>query len=61
VNRNAFLKTLSENGWAFLREGGSHTVYVKKGFQFVVPRHRQVSPGVVGSWKKLNQKIDEED
>jgi predicted RNA binding protein YcfA (HicA-like mRNA interferase family) len=42
-------------GWSFEREGGNHTIYVKQGVPepIAVPRHREISPGVIRTICKI--------
>lgn len=56
-----FVREMKAAGWTLLREGGNHSVYIKKGHRFPVPRHRETKEGLVKGWRKLNQQIDEED
>jgi mRNA interferase HicA len=44
MKRRDLIKHLEENGCEFLREGGSHTVYVnrKKRKASTIPRHREI-------------------
>lgn len=44
MKRRDLIKHLEENGCEFLREGGSHTVYVNKKKKKVstIPRHREI-------------------
>ena len=44
MKRRDLLKHLEENGCEFLREGGSHTVYVNrmKRKSTTIPRHREI-------------------
>jgi len=60
MNRKQFVRKIQDAGWSFYAEGGEHTLYVKKGTKFAVPRHREVKPGVVRSWEKVNKELDSE-
>ena len=61
MKRRDFIRKIEAAGWTFVTEGGDHTKYVKRSRTFPVPRHNEVSSGVVGSWEKINRQIDEED
>ncbi|MHB2015333.1 MAG: type II toxin-antitoxin system HicA family toxin [Candidatus Xenobia bacterium] len=58
MKRTEFIRKIQAAGWSFLREGGEHSVYAKKTFRFAVPRHRDISPGVVRQWERLNEEAD---
>ncbi|MBI3925874.1 MAG: type II toxin-antitoxin system HicA family toxin [Armatimonadetes bacterium] len=59
MRRRDFIRLIEENGWEFVREGGEHTIYQKAGRIFSVPRHREISPGVVRSWRRENERTEE--
>lgn len=42
MKRKELLKLLTDNGWKFLRHGGSHDIYVKDGHFEQVPRHSDI-------------------
>ena len=52
---------MESSGWSFVGHGGEHDIYEKKGQQFPVPRHSEVSVGIVRSWTQLNKQIDKEE
>ena len=45
MKRRDLIKHLEENGCEFLREGGSHTMYVNRGRgkSSAIPRHREIN------------------
>lgn len=45
MKRFDLIRHLEPNGCEFLREGGSHTVYVNRAVQksSVIPRHREIN------------------
>ncbi|MEX2375867.1 MAG: type II toxin-antitoxin system HicA family toxin [Dehalococcoidia bacterium] len=49
MKRRDLLRHLESNGCEFLRDGGSHTVYVnrKAGKVSTIPRHREVNEMLV--------------
>ena len=61
MQRRDFIQRIEQAGWSLVREGGSHSIYGKRGRTFPVPRHNDVKRGIVKAWEKLNKQIDEED
>jgi predicted RNA binding protein YcfA (HicA-like mRNA interferase family) len=53
TSRNKIVSRLLREGWEFARHGGGHDVYrhARKGV-VVIPRHRELSPGVARSIAK---------
>jgi predicted RNA binding protein YcfA (HicA-like mRNA interferase family) len=61
VKRRDFIRQITQAGWVLVSEDGPHAKYRKRGCPFAVPRGREISPGVVRAWEKLNRELDEED
>lgn len=59
VKRRDFLKKIEAIGWTFVREGGNHTIYEKKGRKFQLSRHKEVEQGLVWQWERLNKQLDD--
>jgi predicted RNA binding protein YcfA (HicA-like mRNA interferase family) len=53
TNRNKIVSRLVREGWMLIRHGSGHDVYrhAQKGV-VIVPRHRELSPGVARSIAK---------
>lgn len=46
--------------WAFLREGGKHTVYTLDGIRIPIPRHNEIVEGTAeGIMKDCQEKLGE--
>ena len=58
MKRRDFIREIEDAGWTLLREGSNHSVYDKKGRQFPVPRHNEIKPGLVSTWRKLNKGLE---
>ena len=61
MKRKQFVRQMESAGWSFVGHGGEHDIYEKTGQQFPVPRHSEVSVGIVRSWTQLNKQIDKEE
>jgi len=59
MKRKTFIKKIESAGWTFLREGGNHSIYQKKGRTFQVPRHNEVPQGLVWQWERINKQLDD--
>lgn len=46
TNRAKIVKRLESAGWMFVRNGGDHDIYRHGQAVVVLPRHRELSPGV---------------
>ena len=51
MKRREFVRMIEAVDWSPLRED-EHCIYVKYALTFPVPRHTEISPGVVRSWHK---------
>ena len=60
VKRRDFIRKIAQAGWTLASEEGPHSKYRKQGVPFAVPRGREITPGVVRAWEKLNREIDGE-
>ncbi len=60
MSRRKFLRLLKERGWVLDRTDGDHDIYCKARESVAVPRHTQVSPGVLRDWDRKNSQADEE-
>jgi len=60
MSRRKFLRLLREAAWILDRTDGDHDVYRKGRESVAVPRHTQVSPGVLRDWDRKNRRADEE-
>jgi len=60
VKRRDFIQRMTRSGWVLVSEEGPHSKYRKRGCPFAVPRGREISPGVVKSWERLNKELDGE-
>ena len=49
MKRHDFIRHLERHGCAFLREGGNHTIYVRRAARTVsaVPRHKEINEFLV--------------
>jgi mRNA interferase HicA len=48
TNKNRIVARLQREGWELVRHGAAHDVFRKQGRSeaIIVPRHRELSPGV---------------
>lgn len=60
MNRRRFLRMIRQHGWMLDRADGAHDVYRKGRESLAVPRHREISAGVVRQWDEKNRRADEE-
>ena len=59
MKRIDLIRHLERHGVQFLREGGSHSVYVNRsaGKTSTVPRHREINDSKGGGWLTFNSRV----
>jgi predicted RNA binding protein YcfA (HicA-like mRNA interferase family) len=60
MKRKDFVRMIEQAGWVLRGPGSEHDIYEKKTEHYSVPRHTEVSAGIVGTWKKINRNLDKE-
>ncbi len=60
MSRRKFVKMLLDHGWSLDRSEGIHDVYRKSSESIAVPRHSDISPGIIREWHKKNERADRE-
>lgn len=53
TNRAKIIDHLKKDGWRLARHGGEHDIFSRSGAVIVVPRHRELSPGVARKIAKI--------